>query len=129
MYLLTVSGIGPKLALSVVSHLKFDEFKDGLASANESVFHRIPGVGKKLASRILLELKEKVKDLGISLATKSTAKTQIEKQLEDAILALICLGYKKSEAEKALQNIYSKDKGPLGVEQLVRSALQELSKK
>lgn len=129
LYLLTVSGIGPKLALSVVSHLKFDEFKDGLASDDETLFHRIPGVGKKLASRILLELKEKVKDWGISFVSKSPMGITMNKKLEDVVLALISLGYKKSESEQALQKVYSKDKDSMEVEQLVRSALQELSKK
>jgi len=103
--LMNVSGIGPKLALSLIGHLSFDELHTAVAHQDLTTLCRVPGVGKKTAERLIVELKDKLPNLlplnESSLAiTLPDSKTQ---HIQDAILALINLGYNQSTAQKAIK--------------------------
>jgi Holliday junction DNA helicase RuvA len=100
--LLSVSGIGPKVALTVLSGLPLPELVGAIASQNARVLATIPGVGKKLAERLGLELKEKLAGFGLGSASGAPAgKTSV---VDDAIGALQNLGYKALQAEQAVES-------------------------
>jgi Holliday junction DNA helicase RuvA len=100
--LLSVSGIGPKVALTVLSGLPLPELVGAIASQNARVLATIPGVGKKLAERLGLELKEKLAGFGLGPGSGSAAgKTSV---VDDAIGALQNLGYKALQAEQAVES-------------------------
>lgn len=100
--LLSVSGIGPKVALTVLSGLPLPELVGAIASQNARVLATIPGVGKKLAERLGLELKEKLAGFGLGSGSGAAAgKTSV---VDDAIGALQNLGYKALQAEQAVES-------------------------
>jgi Holliday junction DNA helicase RuvA len=100
--LLSVSGIGPKVALTVLSGLPLPELVGAIASQNARLLSTIPGVGKKLAERLGLELKEKLAGFGLGTAPGAGAgKTSV---VDDAIGALQNLGYKALQAEQAVES-------------------------
>lgn len=109
--LLGVSGIGPKVALSIVSGLSGDEFVRALESEDITMLSRIPGVGKKLAQRMVLELRGR-------LAPKEAK----DKVFDDALSALVNLGYRKSDAARAVE--LAQAKGLTDVEALIRESLR-----
>jgi len=122
--LLSISGVGPKVALNIVSHLPFSDLKHIIAEEDTLLLQRVPGVGKKMASRIILELKEKIKD---DMDPKNIGESSEKmRSFEDALLALISLGYKRSIAEGALKKVIQKNE-KLDVEQSIRLGLQVLS--
>lgn len=97
-YLISVPGVGPKTALEVLSSTTVEKIKDAVAKAQPDVFSAISGIGKKTAGRIILDLQTK---LG---ATKELD-LKPEPEKEEALQALMNLGYKKSEAVKALKDV------------------------
>ena len=127
--LISVSGIGPKVALNIVSHLRLTEFQHILSEEDSVLLQKIPGVGKKMASRIMLELKDKFQVQDHTGKYNISSVNKADKVLEDSLLALISLGYKKSQAQIALNAILNTNKESLSVEQYVRLCLQKLSGK
>jgi len=123
-----VSGIGPKLALAVLSGMSIGNFKSAVVNSNTGLISKISGIGKKTAERIVLELKDK---LGIAAAWEAAsaehAPSEEDARINDAVLALISLGYKQIEAHKAVKRAFA-DAGTAGVtlnlEDLVRQALK-----
>lgn len=97
--LLSVSGIGPKVALTVLSGLPLPELVAAIATQNARRLSAIPGIGKKLAERLGLELKEKMAALGAVSARSERPKTSAA---DDAVGALMNLGYKAAQAEAAV---------------------------
>jgi Holliday junction DNA helicase RuvA len=97
--LLGVSGIGPRVALSILSGLPLPELVGAIAAQNARVLSSIPGVGKKLAERLGVELKEKMASFGFGEAHVKGGKTSV---VDDAIAALKNLGYKAAQAEAAV---------------------------
>ena len=125
-----VSGIGPKMGLAVLSGLPVAAFKDSVIREDVAALSRISGVGKKTAERIVLELKDKVGVVGAWQEAKATASSDPSKTAQnDAVLALIALGFKQGEAVKAVQT-QLKAAGPdgaLSVDKLVREALRSMN--
>jgi holliday junction DNA helicase RuvA len=122
-----VSGVGPKLALAVLSGMSVGQFKAAVVNADVNALSRISGLGKKTAERIVLELKDKV---GVAAAWQLAASGQDEQQtkINDAVLALLSLGFKQVEAQRAVREILSSEKlEPLNTEELVRRALKRLA--
>ena len=125
-----VSGIGPKLALAVLSGTSVTQFKAAVVCSDAAAIAKIPGIGKKTAERIVLELKDKV---GVAAAWEAAsaghAPGAAEGKINDAVLALISLGYKQVEAHKAVKQALDA-MGPAGTEAdaeaLVRQALKRL---
>ncbi|MEA3210241.1 MAG: holliday junction helicase RuvA [Chthoniobacter sp.] len=120
-----VSGIGPKSALAVLSGSSVASFKGAVVAADIASLSKIKGVGKKTAERIVVELKDKV---GIAAAWEAAsaahAPSPQETIVNDAVLALISLGYKQIDAHKAVKQAL--EKGSATSEELVRAALKQL---
>lgn len=121
-----VSGVGPKLALAVLSGMDVMRFKAAVVDSDIGSIAKISGLGKKTAERIVLELKDK---LGVAAAWEAAsadkAPTPEARAANDAVLALIALGYKQVDAAKAVREVALKSKGA-GTEELVRLALKGL---
>ncbi len=123
--LLSVTGIGPKLALSVLSGLTTRDFKAAVSAGDAKRLSTVQGIGKKTAERIILDLKDKFgppEALEAELTTVLTDPGAIKTR--DAVLALIALGYKRGEAEVLIRKALSgADGGAMDVEAVIRKAL------
>jgi Holliday junction DNA helicase RuvA len=127
LLLLGVSGIGPKLALSILSSLSVADISSAIYASDDSKLCTIPGIGKKTAARMVLELKDKIKLLAGDRPEPGGAGPEAG-DVEDAISALVNLGYKKPLAEDVLKKI--KQRTPCStIEDLIREALTVLMKK
>jgi len=115
--LISVNGIGPKLAMTILSGMPFEKLKSVLIQGHIQALSAIPGIGKKKAEKILLELKGKIEKLG-------KASSSINAHFEDAVSALINLGYREDEVRKIMNKL---DVEGLGVEVLVKSVLREMA--
>ncbi len=121
-----VSGVGPKLALSILSGMSVDSFKAAVVHSDLTAISRISGVGKKTAERVVLELKDK---LGVAAEWEAASRsndTSGDTAISDAVLALISLGYKQVDAHKAVRQTQAKLTGSASPEELVRQALKLL---
>jgi len=122
-----VSGIGPKTALDVLSGMSVGAFKAAVVENDVKSLSRIKGLGKKTAERIIVELKDKV---GVAAAWEAAsaahAPSPQELKVNDAVLALISLGYKQVDAHKAVKAVHEEKGMDLSSEDLVRSALRKL---
>jgi Holliday junction DNA helicase RuvA len=123
-----VSGIGPKMALSVLSGLPVAAFKDAVIAGDVKALSRIKGVGGKTAERIVLELKDKVGVVTAWQAAQTAKGTHDPKQEahSDAVLGLIALGYKQSEAIKAVNEL-AKQSELDTADKLIREALRSMN--
>jgi Holliday junction DNA helicase RuvA len=122
-----VTGVGPKIALAVLSGMSVAQFKSAVVQGEVSVLAKVSGIGKKTAERIILELKDKV---GVAAAWELAASGRKDQQtkMTDAVLALLSLGFKQVEAQKAVREILSKAKAEeINMEELVRRALKLLA--
>ena len=104
--LITVSGVGPKLAVTIQSGLPADRLVAALRAQDHATLTRIPGVGKKLAERLVVELKDKLDDM----ATAAPAMAPAGPAAEDVLSALVNLGYQRPAAQKAIETAVTKDK-------------------
>jgi Holliday junction DNA helicase RuvA len=122
-----VSGIGPKLALAVLSGMSVNHFKAAVVNADVAALSKISGLGKKTAERIVLELKDKV---GVTAAWEAAsaahAPTPEQAQANEAILALIALGYKQVEAHRIVHDLQEKERDK-SAEELVKLALKQMA--
>lgn len=129
LQLLSVSGIGPKLALAVLSSLKVEDLVCSLQASDDSRLCSIPGIGKKTAARLILELKDKIRNIEAdALSSPTGPRSSPPNELDDAVSALINLGYKKNVAEDVLRKV-QRGRAGSGVEALIREALGELMKR
>ena len=122
--LITVSGIGPKLAITILSGMEADEMVRAIRSNNIARLTRIPGIGKKTAERMVLELRDKLPEPGPSSAPATPPMNATE---EDVLSALVNLGYQRPAAEKAL-GIVTKNGKAASFDVMFREALAALSK-
>jgi Holliday junction DNA helicase RuvA len=104
--LITVSGVGPKLAITIQSGLPADRLVPALRAQDHATLTRIPGVGKKLAERLAMELKDKMEDMATAAPTVASAGPAAE----DVLSALVNLGYQRPSAQKAIETAVAKDK-------------------
>ncbi len=122
--LIKISGVGPKLALAILSGMSADEFAGCVQNGDSALLTRLPGVGKKTAERLVVELKDRLKDWqGTTLSTDITTNraTPASDALKDAISALVSLGYKPQEASRMVSQLESDG---LSSEELIRLALK-----
>ncbi len=127
--LLKVNGIGPKVALAILSSIEPDLFVRSVTEQNASALQRLPGIGKKTAERIIVEMRDRLSDWQMddnlielpALAIKEPTAKRVE---QDAISALIALGYKPHEASKAIAQIAKEN---LTSEELIRHALKNMN--
>ena len=123
--LLTISGIGPKLAITVLSGIDASRLVTAIRSGDHASLTRIPGIGKKTAERVVLELKDKLDDLAAATAAPGTTGAAALGSIgEDALSALINLGYQRPIAQRAIESALTKDPALAGdFEHLFRAAL------
>ena len=120
-----VSGIGPRLALNVLSGMAVDLFKSAIVTGDVKRLSSINGIGKKTAERMVLELKDKVDHLHGDLPTAlGQAPNDLDKSISDTVAALEALGSKTAEAQKAAQAAKAMLGNQASVEELVRAALK-----
>ncbi|HUC30490.1 MAG TPA: Holliday junction branch migration protein RuvA [Candidatus Acidoferrum sp.] len=122
--LISVSGIGPKLAITTLSGIAADDMVRAIRSNDVARLTRIPGIGKKTAERMVLELRDKLPEAGPMAAPTVPAMSATE---EDVLSALINLGYQRQAAEKALANAAKNGKSA-SFDSLFRESLAALSK-
>jgi len=136
--LIKVNGVGPKLALAILSNMSADQFVSCVRHDDISAIVKIPGVGKKTAERLLIEMRDRLKDwqaqqihlvnndgvipeqLSAELSQDSTF---INDNKGDAINALLSLGYKQVQADKAIKSVYNRG---MSSEALIRDALKSM---
>jgi holliday junction DNA helicase RuvA len=124
LLLIGVSGIGPKLAINILSGIPAEELARALREGDQLRLVAIPGVGRKLAERMIVELKDKLATL--APAGAESAKPEGASQLMlDAVSALVNLGYKRAEAEKMVREVLKK--GDRSLENVLKESLRLLS--
>jgi Holliday junction DNA helicase RuvA len=122
--LLTISGIGPKLAITVLSGIDAARLVEAIRSGDHAALVKIPGIGKKTAERVVLELKDKLDDLAANPSPASPAASGASAHSEDVLSALINLGYPRPIAQKALETALARDPAAAHhFEQLFRAAM------
>ena len=122
--LIKVNGVGPKMAIAILSSISPDEFIQCIHQQNTLLLTKLPGIGKKTAERLVVEMKDSLQQLPQSIRQQENLSISIREQ-DEAIKALESLGYKQQEAVKAINKI---DDGSKTCEQLIRQALQILAK-
>ncbi len=127
--LISVSGIGPKLALNILSGIGLDDLLSAIGRADSERIAAVPGVGKKTSQRITLELKEKASYLSEGIEVPSRERPQIKDKVifDDALSALINLGYQSRSAKRVIENILFKD-NEIDLETLLKEALRSLAR-
>lgn len=109
--LITVSGVGPKLAIKILSGLSSDRTVQAIKAQDHAQLVRIPGVGRKLAERLVVELKDKLDDFAVAPAPATSVQGAA---VDDVLSALVNLGYQRPAAEKAIEQAIAKDKDLAG---------------
>ncbi|SCM80195.1 component of RuvABC resolvasome, regulatory subunit [uncultured Sporomusa sp.] len=134
--LISVSGIGPKVAAGVLSTITPQNFRSAVSTNNAAMLTKLPGVGKKTAERIILELKDKMgisTDFDPAIAGQPAAGTSPEGDImQEAVQALAALGYNHAEITPVIKKIYEREgkaQSALSVEQLIRFALKEFGRR
>jgi len=136
--LIKVNGVGPKLALAVLSAMSADQFVSYVSHDDVSGIVKIPGVGKKTAERLLIEMRDRLKDwqmttlpstteatdaTPVQLSTEQTFVNAFNRNKGDAITALVSLGYKQAQADKAVKKIFNEG---MTSEDAIRLALKSM---
>ena len=132
--LIKVNGVGPKLALAILSGMSANQFVQCIHNDAVTTLVKLPGVGKKTAERLVVEMKDRLKNwVGSDLLTPESERLEFDEQMnppisgssakEEAISALVALGYKPAVAEKTIKNVY---KAGMDCEALIRSSLKGL---
>lgn len=137
--LIKVNGVGPKLALAILSSMSADQFVSCVRHDDISAIVKIPGVGKKTAERLLIEMRDRLKDWQVQQihlvsnndgvipeqlsAELSQETTFVNDSKGDAINALLSLGYKQVQADKAIKSVYNRG---MSSEALIRDALKSM---
>jgi Holliday junction DNA helicase RuvA len=120
--LIKISGVGPKLALTILSGMSAEDFSRCILEGDSKALTQLPGVGKKTAERLVVELKDRIeKDDSIKLPGATTPLEKHENPVNDAVSALISLGYKAQQASQMIRNMDVEGKS---TEEIIRAALQ-----
>jgi Holliday junction DNA helicase RuvA len=122
-----VSGVGPKLSLNILSGPPLADLADAIQRGDAAALAEIPGVGKKTSARLVLELKEKIALLQLPLPSAAGAPPPAGAAFDDAISALVNLGYKAQRAEEAVRQVARQDRG-LNLDGMIRESLRILSR-
>lgn len=119
----SVNGVGPKLALNILSGMPAAELRSALGGGDVQRLTRIPGVGKKIAERLVLELRERAREEEIAAGVEP-ATSDGERRDQEAISALVNLGYRRADAEKVLREVAPE----VPLEEAIREALRRFAR-
>lgn len=122
--LIKVNGVGPKLAIAILSSITPNEFIQCIRQENATLLTKLPGIGKKTAERLVVEMRDSIKQFAETSSDTLYKPLNLIRGQDEAISALEALGYKPQEAFKAVNKI---NDGAKTCEQLIREALQVLS--
>ena len=124
--LLKINGVGPKVGLAILSTLSTEDFVRCIHHEDAAMLTRVPGIGKKTAERMIIDMRDRIDELGGVAQDSGVAVTTIAKEnpVQDAIGALVALGYKAAEASKAVKSVEGDQ-----TDELIRNALQYISKR
>jgi|SRR5574344_377382 holliday junction DNA helicase RuvA len=129
--LIKVNGVGPKMALAVLSTFNVDDFIQTILQEQSKSLEQIPGVGKKTAQRMVVELKDSLSKFAssenIAIEPQNTAVAAINDNFNDAVAAMTALGYKEFEAVKYVKSVLAKD-NTLNTQQIIVAALALITK-
>jgi Holliday junction DNA helicase RuvA len=126
-HLIKVNGVGPKMALAILSGMSASEFAQCVHNNDVATLVKLPGVGKKTAERLVIEMRDRVGDIEAGSAGAAQATSQQPDIAEEAESALIALGYKPQDAAKMVSRAVSEDIS--SAEQLIRAALKSMVSK
>ncbi|MFB0521681.1 MAG: Holliday junction branch migration protein RuvA [Desulfatiglandales bacterium] len=128
LLLISVSGIGPKVALNILSGMELEDLLSAIVRADSERIATVPGVGRKTSQRITLELNEKVSDLSEGMGVRPREKAEIrhKENFDDALSALINLGYPSRSAKKAIEYALRRET-EINLETLLKEALRNLA--
>ncbi len=121
--LIGVTGIGPKVAIAFLSGMSFDELIPAIQRQDIAKLSTIPGVGRKTAERVSLELREKIP----ALLSESAHTPEVKPMREDLVSALVNLGYQHGLAERIVKSVLDKSKSDASFEELLKSVLHGIS--
>jgi len=127
--LIKVNGVGPKLALTILSGMETDQFVQCIQAQNANSLTNIPGIGKKTAERLMIEMRDALSNWEMNINPESALQTDLlnpNQVMYDAISALTALGYKPQEAKNAISKVHQPNHSN---EQLIRLALQQMVRK
>lgn len=124
--LISVSGVGPKLGISVLSGMSLTDLATAIATSDVKSLSRIKGLGKKTAERIVLELREKISadEDGVLISPVGATNTVLSSEDEDAVIALIELGFSSADSRKAVQK--AKEAGAKTAQEVISAALRSM---
>ena len=124
--LIQVSGIGPRLGIAILSGMPVDEFLEAVAAQDLARLYAVPGVGKKTAGRIVLEMRDRLQGLAPPVETAGISGVPAQLR-QDVVSALVNLGYPKKIAERAVTRVL-KQESPDRFEDLLKSTLRKISR-
>jgi Holliday junction DNA helicase RuvA len=122
--LISVNGVGPKVALGILSCIPVEEFQRSVLQENLDILTTISGVGKKTAQRLIVELKEKLSKVDLGEMKVREKETTFAPAQEEAVMALVSLGYTKHDAKRVLEKVTTDAGEALPVEELIKRALK-----
>lgn len=126
-HLIGVSGVGPKAALSILSGITVDNFKDAVSRGDINILKTVKGIGPKTASRLMLELKEKLDTApAYEKLARELAVPPAQQALNESIMALISLGYSQAQAHKAIKTVLNDTDDELSIEEIIKLALKHV---
>ena len=123
--LITVSGIGPKTGLAILSGIEIERLRSAITGGEVDVLRAIPGIGKKTAERLVVELRDRLPQTGLEPAAAAAARALgcPPEIYRDAVAAMVSLGYSNAAAVEAARRVLAAADGPLALDELVRRAL------
>lgn len=125
LILVSINGIGPKVAMGILSAIDPNQFRIAISTKNMGILTKLPGIGKKTAERMMLELKDKIGAITEEEATEANVAVIASDMIDEAILALVALGYNQNEIIPVVKRI---GKNAQSVEALIKLALREFIK-
>lgn len=125
--LLTVTSVGPKVALNILSVLQVEEIVGAISRDDHVSLNRVPGVGNKMSQRITLELKEKITTLAWAERATKTAAPDEHAVLQDVVEGLVALGYDRQAARRATEDALSSAKNKKDTSEVLKLALRQLT--
>lgn len=125
-----VSGVGPRVAISIMSKLSLPVLQSAIASGDVALLSKCPGIGKKTAERLVIELKDKVglpstaaSPAGVA-PSPTASENAVENRVQDAVMALVTLGYKLADADKAVRKALAALGNDVSAEELIKAAFR-----